>query len=157
GFSPEQSSIGTWGNGRGLNTPFAGGFGYASFLMGRASSLAISQLTDSRLGNHSMAFYAQDSWKGTRRVTPHYGLRYDLVSLLREQYGRMQSANFNKPNPVANNLPGAVDYEANCGCRFGQTYPWALGPRLSGAYQISDKTVFRAGAGLAYGSAPNNA
>jgi hypothetical protein len=32
-----------------------------------------------------------------------------------------------------------------------------LGPRLSGAYQISNKTVFRAGAGLAYGSAPNNA
>jgi hypothetical protein len=157
GFSAEQTSIGTWGNGRGLNTPFAGGFPYASFLLGRANSLAISQLTDSRLGNHSMAFYAQDSWKVTRRFTLNYGLRYDLVTLLREQYGRMQSANFDKPNPVANNLPGAVDYEATCGCRFGQTYPWALGPRLSGAYQITPKTVVRAGAGVAYGSAPNNA
>jgi hypothetical protein len=156
-FSPEQTSIGPWANGRGLNTAFGGGFGYASFLMGRVSALSISQLTDSRMGNHSWAFYAQDSWKATRKLTVNYGLRYDLQTLLREQYGRMQSANFTKPNPVANNLPGAVDYEATCGCRFGQTYPWAFGPRLSFAYQVLEKTVLRGGAGLAYGSAPNNA
>jgi hypothetical protein len=156
-FSAEQTSIGTWGNGKGFNTTTGGGFGYASFLLGRASGLNISQLTDSRLGNHSLAFYAQDSWKVTRKLTVNYGLRYDLVTLLREQYGRMQSANFTKPNPVANNLPGAVDYEANCHCRFGQTYPWALGPRLSFAYQVADKTVIRAGSGLAYGTSPNNA
>jgi hypothetical protein len=156
GFSSQQTGIGNWENGRGLGGGTTG-FGFASFLMGRTNSLNISQLTDSRLGNHSMAFYAQDSWKVTRKFTLNYGLRYDLVSLLREQYGRMQSADFTKPNPLVNNLPGAVDYEANCGCRFGQTYPYALGPRLSGAYQIAEKTVLRAGAGLAYGSAPNNA
>jgi hypothetical protein len=155
GFLGQQTGIGTWENGRGLNGPT--GFGFASFLTGRANSLNISQLTDSRLGNHSMAFYAQDSWKVTRKLTVSYGLRYDLQSLLREQYGRMQSANFTKPNPVANNLPGAVDYEANCGCRFGQTYKYAFGPRLSLAYQAAPKTVIRAGAGLAYGTAPNNA
>jgi hypothetical protein len=156
-FSPEQTSIGTWGSGRGLSTGTAGGFAYTSFLMGRVSSLQLSQLTNSRLGNHAWAFYAQDSWKATRKLTINYGLRYDLQTLLREQYGRMQSANFDKPNPVANNLPGAVDYEATCGCRFGQTYPWAFGPRLSLAYQVAEKTVLRGGAGLAYGSAPNNA
>jgi hypothetical protein len=156
-FSPEQSSIGSWANGRGLNTPFGGGFGFASFLMGRTAGMNISQLTNSRLGNHSLAFYAQDSWKVTRKLTVNYGLRYDYVTLLREQYGRMQSANFTKPNPVAANRPGAVDYEATCGCRFGHNYPYALGPRLSVAYQVIPKTVFRAGAGLAYGSAPNNA
>jgi hypothetical protein len=154
-FAGQQSGIGTWENGRGLNGPT--GFGFASFLTGRANSLNISQLTDSRLGNHQMAFYAQDSWKVTRKLTVSYGLRYDLQSLLREQYGRMQSANFNKPNPVANNLPGAVDYEANCGCRFGQTYKYAFGPRLSLAYQATPKTVIRGGAGIAYGTAPNNA
>src|SRR5207244_3663763 len=66
GFAGQQSGIGTWENGRGLNGPT--GFGLASFMMGRANSLAISQLTDSRLGNHSMAFYAQDSWKVTRKL-----------------------------------------------------------------------------------------
>jgi len=109
------------------------------------------------VGNHSLAFYAQDSWKVTRNLTLNYGLRYDYVTLLQEQYGRMQSANFTKPNPVVNNLPGAPDYEATCGCTFGQRYPWALGPRLSMAWQFKPKTVLRAGAGLAYGSSPNNA
>jgi len=157
GFGATETSIGNWQNGRGLNSTT--GFGYASFLLGRTANMNISQLTNSRLGNHSLAFYAQDSWKVRRKLTLNYGLRYDYVTLLKEQYGRMQSANFTKPNPVANNLPGAVDYEATCGCSFNKNYPWALGPRMSMAYQIGEKgkTVLRAGAGLAYGSAPNNA
>ena len=155
GFGTNQSGIGSWENGRGLNSTT--GLGYSSFLLGRTNSMQISQLTNSRLGNHAFAFYAQDSWKVTRTLTLNYGLRYDYQTLLQEQYGRMQSANFDKPNPVTNNLPGAVDYEANCGCRFGHTYPWALGPRLSLAYQVAPKTVIRAGAGVAYGTSPNNA
>ena len=157
-FGQQQSSIGPWESVKGL-TGATGvtGFGFGSFLLGRDNSMNISQLTDSRLGNHSMAFYAQDSWKVTRKLTLNYGLRYDYVTLLKEQYGRMQSANFTKPNPVVNNLPGAVDYEANCGCSFNKNYPWAFGPRLSMAYQFAPKTVLRAGAGIAYSSAPNNA
>src|SRR5438034_9358071 len=78
-----------------------------------------------------MAFYAQDSWKVTRKLTLNYGLRYDYATLYREQYGRMQSANFNEPNPLLNNRLGAVDYEGACKCRFNKNYPWAFGPRLS--------------------------
>src|SRR5262245_54667498 len=157
-FGQQQTGIGPWESVKGLTaTTGVTGFGFGSFLIGRTTSMNISQLTDSRLGNHSMAFYAQDSWKVTRNLTLNYGLRYDYVTLLKEQYGRMQSANFDKPNPVANNLPGAVNYEANCGCSFNKNYPWAFGPRLSMAYQFAPKTVLRAGAGIAYSSAPNNA
>jgi hypothetical protein len=154
-FGASQLGIGTWENGRGLNSTT--GLGYASFLAGDTSGITVSQLTNARLGNHSMAFYAQDSWKVTRRLTLNYGLRYDYVTLLKEQYGRMQSANFDEPNPLLNNRLGAVDYEGQCKCSFNKNYPWAFGPRLSVAYQVMPKTVFRAGAGLAYGSAPNNA
>jgi hypothetical protein len=154
-FAAQQTAVGSWENARGLNSTT--GFGYASFLMGLTSGLTISQVTDSRLGNHSMAFYAQDSWKVTRKLTVNYGLRYDYVTLLKEQYGRMQNAAFDKPNPLLNNRLGTVIYEATCGCSFNKNYPWALGPRLSMAYQFAEKTVLRAGAGIAYGSAPNNA
>jgi hypothetical protein len=155
-FSTQQSSI-PWEDGQPLNGTT--GFGYASFLLGYPQAMNIATVTNSRLGNHSFAAYAQDSWKVTRKLTLEYGLRYDFVTLLREQYGRMQNADFKNPNPVAGNLPGTLIYEATCNCSFNRNYPYAFGPRLAVAYQIgsSGKTVLRAGSGIVYGTAPNNA
>jgi hypothetical protein len=133
------------------------GFNYASFLLGAPNSLTVSQVTDSRIGNHQLGFYAQDNWKVTRRFTLDYGLRYDYLTLLREEHGRMQSADFNAPNPLAGGRFGNVAYEATCHCSFNRNYPYAIGPRLGAAYQINDKTVLRLGAGVAYGSSPVNA
>jgi Carboxypeptidase regulatory-like domain/TonB dependent receptor-like, beta-barrel len=159
GFSAQQTSN-PWENGQptgGLNT----GFPYASFLLGLSNSLQVSDLTDTRLGNHSLGLYAQDSWKVTRKLTLDYGLRYDYVTLLKEQYGRMQNAAFDLPNAAVGGRLGTVIYEGNgggrCNCSFNHNYPWAFGPRLGVAYQITSKTVFRAGTGISYGSAPNNA
>src|SRR5262249_20106340 len=100
GFGTSQTGLGTFENGRGLNSTT--GFAYASFLLGFTNSETIAPLAKFRMGNHSLAFYAQDSWKVTRKLTLNYGLRWDFVTLLREQYGRMQSANFTKPNPLLN-------------------------------------------------------
>ena len=133
------------------------GFPYASFMIGAPNTLTVSQVTDSRIGNHSLAFYAQDSWKVTRRFTLDYGLRYDYVTLLKEEHGRMQSASFSTPNPLVGNRLGNVIYEATCNCSFNHNYPYAFGPRLGAAYQINDKTVLRMGGALSYSSAPNNA
>jgi hypothetical protein len=144
-----------WEDGRGTNA-FTG-FGYASFFLGVNGALQESAGATMRLGNHAFAGYIQDSWKVTRKLTLDYGLRYDYVTLLHEQYGRMQNAAFSTPNPAAGGRLGSVIYEATCHCTFNHNYPWALGPRLGVAYQIDSKTVFRAGAGLAYGTAPNNA
>jgi hypothetical protein len=144
-----------WQDGRGTNA--STGFAYASYLLGAASSINNGVQADMRLGNHSFAGYIQDSWKVTRKLTLDYGLRYDYVTLLKEQYGRMSSVAFDRPNPVAANRLGTVIYEATCNCSFNHNYPWALGPRLGAAYQINSKTVLRMGAGLAYGTAPNQA
>ena len=153
-FSAQQTAN-PWEDGKGTNA-FTG-FGYASFLLGATNAVQESAGATMRLGNHSFAGYIQDSWKVTRRFTLDYGLRYDYVTLLREEYGRMQNAAFSTPNPAAGGRLGSVIYEATCHCTFNHNYPWALGPRLGAAYQINSKTVFRAGAGLAYGTAPNQA
>src|SRR5215472_12595571 len=145
-----------WDNGN-ANPTFQTGFPYASFLLGAANSMTYSAITDSRLGNHSIGLFVQDTWKVTRKFTLDYGLRDYFHSLLREQYGRMQSAAFNLPNPVVGNRLGSVTYEATCGCRFGNNYPYALGPRLGAAYKFTPKTVFRAGLGVIYSSSANNA
>ena len=144
---PQTADV--WQDGRGTNA--STGFAYASFLLGQTSGINDGATANLRFGNHTFAVYAQDSWKVTRRLTLDYGLRYDYMSLIREQYGRNSSASFDTPNPLAGGRPGAVIYEATCGCRFAHNYPYAFGPRLGAAYQINSKTVFRVGAGLAYG------
>jgi hypothetical protein len=159
GFAAQQSGIGTWENGKALNA-FTG-FPYASFFLGTTNSMNVTPVADTRLGNHALAGYVQDTWKVTRKLTLDYGLRYDYVTELKEQYGRMSNAAFHLPNPAASGRPGTQIYEGygggRCDCRFQTNYPFAIGPRLGMAYQIDSKTVFRAGAGLAYGSAPNDA
>ena len=39
-----------------------------------------------------------------------------------------------------------------CNCNFVDAYPFAVGPRLGVAYQITPKTVFRGGWGIVYGA-----
>ncbi|HSP69903.1 MAG TPA: TonB-dependent receptor [Bryobacteraceae bacterium] len=154
GFGAQQTAD-PWELGRGTNA--LTGFSYASFLLGRSLSLNHGTGSSNRLGNHSLGLYIQDTWKVTRKFTLDYGLRYDYVTLLKEQYGRMQDAAFSTPNPVAGNRLGSVIYQATCKCSFNHNYPWAFGPRLGAAYQITPKTVFRAGVGLSYGTSPNQA
>jgi Carboxypeptidase regulatory-like domain len=133
------------------------GFSYASFLLGRYSSLQVQPLSVMRLGNHSFGMYAQDTWKVTRRLSVDYGVRYDYATLLAEQHGRMQDAAFNLPNTAIGGRVGGVVYGGNCNCNFNDNYRFAIGPRLGVAYQINTKTVLRFGAGLTYGTSPNNA
>jgi hypothetical protein len=145
----------------GAQFPFTTGFGYASFLLGQVDNLNINPPTQSKLGDHSLGFYAQDTWKVTRKFTLDYGLRYDYETYLKEQYGRMPDTVFNVPNPGVGGLLGATLFEGNgngrCNCQFSHNYPFAFGPRVGVAYQITPKTVFRGGFGVQYSTQPNNA
>jgi hypothetical protein len=157
GFGNDQTRN-VWENGQ---SGVAGnsGFGYASFLQGSAQNLVVSATGNMRLGNHSMGFYAQDTWKATRKLTIDYGLRYDFQTYLKEQYGRMQNADFETLNTLVNRK-GTVKYEGygpgQCNCNFSNNYPMAFGPRLGVAYQLDSKTVLRGGTALQYGTTSNN-
>jgi hypothetical protein len=67
--------------------------------MGRTNQLSTNTPTRGHLGNHAVAFFAQDTWKITPKLTLDYGLRYDFQSYLREQYGRWGSWGPDVPNP----------------------------------------------------------
>jgi hypothetical protein len=149
-FSPAQSGN-PWTDGQALNVTNPTGFAYASFLLGAPNSLSLAQPTFTKLGAHAFAFYAQDNWKVTPKLTVEYGLRYDFQTYLREQYGRHASASFSTFNPTVGRL-GAIAYEGGgpCACRLSSNYPYAFGPRASLSYQVLDRTVFRAGFGINY-------
>jgi hypothetical protein len=126
------------------------GFPFASFLLGQVDQGNTSSPANAKLGTHSLGFFAQDTWKVTRKLTLDYGLRWDYSTYQKEQYGRYPTLDPLAPNASAGGHPGAVTYEATCGCRFAPNYPYAWGPRLGAAYQIDRKTVLRGGIGLMY-------
>jgi len=74
-----------------------------------------------------------------------------------ERFYRTSGFSPSTPNPSAGGLPGAMVYEGfgqgRCNCNFMPAYPYAIGPRLGGAYRLTPKTVLRAGWGFVYGIA----
>ena len=83
----------------------------------------------------------------------------------------MSDANFQGINPTLasnygggggtaypNGRAGSIIYGAtNGGQPLSNAYPFSLGPHIGVAYQITPKTVFRAGGSIAYSSSPDNA
>jgi hypothetical protein len=129
------------------------GFGYASFLLGHVNSVTIGWPTNPRLGKKQFGAFAQDTWKITRKLTLDYGIRYDYMTYLREQYGRAPFFSAEAIHPALG-IRGASVYDGHgpgrCNCTLAHNYPWGLAPRLGLAYQITPKTVARLGFGIVY-------
>jgi hypothetical protein len=135
---------------------FTQGFPYANFLLGDYISTAQSPQEDYRLGKAQYAFFLQDTWKVMRKLTVDYGIRYDLGTPTKETYNRLGTFAAGLPNANAGGRLGATQFANTCNCNFyGPVYPFALGPRVGVAYQITPKTVFRGGWGVVYQYTPN--
>src|SRR5215469_11026668 len=155
-YSPNQSGLPSL---NGVPLPASVGFNYASFLLGSPNSGYDSVPAALRTGNHSLAGFAQDSWKVTRKLTVDYGLRYDFQTYLKEHNGYMFNVSVSTPNPAAGGYPGGIIFEGygpgRCNCEFAHNYPYAFQPRLGAAYQIDSKTVIRTGAGIMFAKTQN--
>jgi len=157
GFSAAQTSQ-PFGPGGTTLTPTNGssGLAYASFLLGLPNSVTVSPCTSVNWHDRAVALYVQDNWKVTRKLTLDIGLRYDLQNPPIEDRNRVNSFSPTTPNPSAGGLLGAVLYQGfgpnTCNCNnFLEFYPYAFGPRIGVAYQLTPKTVIRAGWGFFYG------
>jgi len=147
-FSADQTNT-PFFQGQALQGLFAG-FPYASLLLGQVSSVTIAQPAVTRGGRGFYAWFAQDTWKITRKLTLDYGLRWDLFTYPREEHGRSPSFSPTLADPSAGGHPGATIFEATCNCRFAHNYPFAYAPRLGVSYQVLPKTVIRGAYGLSY-------
>jgi hypothetical protein len=134
------------------------GFPYASFLLGLANTASVNAPQDPQWRNDRWGLYLQDTWKVTRKLTLDLGIRWDLMDQGHEIHYRNSMFGPTIPNPTAGGLPGGMVYEGfgpgRCDCNFIGKYPYAIGPRLGFAYQITPKTVIRGGWGVVYGNTP---
>jgi hypothetical protein len=155
GFAPGETAMPYLVNtSSGVSTASIGpnhiGLPYASFLLGAVDTAEVDPPSDVRFGKQQWGFYAQDSWKVTRKLTLDLGLRYDYSTWYKEQYGRSPNLAPNVANPAAGGELGAVEYQATCKCDFAHNYPWGFGPRLGFAWQAIPRTVIRGGFGVEY-------
>jgi len=96
------------------------------------------------------AFYTQNDWRASAKLTLNIGMRWDLQPGPTERYGRMSAVDLTKSNPFGSSgavaFPGTSGYSRNL---WDTTYDnW--GPRFGAAYQLNESTVLRGGLGITY-------
>jgi hypothetical protein len=107
-----------------------------------------------------VAFFTQNTWRPTPKLTLNLGLRYEVQPGPTDRYNRMSSVNLNAPNPFASGVtggspqaalglvtfPGKAGYSRN----LYQTNWNNVSPRVGAAYQFDSMTVLRGGYGRIY-------
>lgn len=135
------------------------GFGFASFLLGAGTSGNFYQNWKNVAANSFYhAFYIQDDWRITRKLTLNLGLRYDFDTPRTERFNRMSWFDPSLASPLASvagysNLKGALRFvgaDGNGRSQYTGDYN-NFAPRLGLAYQIDNKTAVRAGFAQLFG------
>jgi hypothetical protein len=136
------------------------GYGFASFLLGAGSGGNFYQ-NWKNVASQSFyhAFYLQDDWRITRKLTLNLGVRYDFDTPRTERFDRMSWFDPTLESPLASrqtafpNLRGGLRFVgADGNGRSQYEGDWNnIAPRVGMAYQLDSKTAVRAGWGQMFG------
>ncbi len=139
------------------------GNSFASLLLGYGdndSGLSIKRSVADK--SKETAFYFQDDWKITAKLTLNLGLRYEWSTPYTERYNQLQFSDFAGDSGISVpiDIPGLVYRTgplqgtttfADDSMRHVPVDRNNFGPRVGFAYQFKENTVFRGGAGVYYG------
>ncbi len=133
------------------------GHPFASFILGGADGASKSiYATEPGYRAGGLAFFAQDDWRATSKLTLNIGLRWEIPLPKKEAFNRQSGFDPTLPNPGADGIPGALAFLGSCPTCIHRTsfqdwYFKEVGPRFGIAYQVSKNLVFRGGYGISYG------
>jgi len=147
------------------NSPNFGslGYGFASFFLGTLNQASRTGVANNRLVRTGYrAFYVQDDFKVSPRLTINAGLRWDYSVPVTDPKDQFSTFDPTVPNPGAGNLPGSIVYTGQqggscigdggaslCKKQIADTYFGSWQPRIGFAYRLDGKTVVRGGYGMA--------
>ncbi len=132
------------------------GFGFADFLMGAGAKGGIDHINGLSLQRLYYAFYVQDDWRVTPKLTLNLGLRYDITTGQTERFDRLTSFDADVRSPLSDEagmeLKGVLRYLGRGGEPRNQfDTDWNnFGPRFGFAYKLRNSTVVRGGYGIFY-------
>ncbi|MGH9684872.1 MAG: TonB-dependent receptor domain-containing protein [Candidatus Acidiferrales bacterium] len=141
-----------------------GGDAFATFLLGLPDGGSITNVHNVEYQHWTYAFYAQDDFRMTPRLTFNLGLRYELFATIKaanNEQGTFDFANDSILVPagqtaqltpfLAANIP--IERTGSAGLINPDLNNFA--PRIGLAYKITDKLVLRTGYGIFYGGQEN--
>lgn len=102
--------------------------------------------------NFAHAWYFQDNWRVTDRLTLNLGLRYELTLPRTERYNRMSWVDPNAISPLQvpglPQLKGGLEFASNDSRTPYNVDPMNFGPRIGVAYRGPKAIVIRTGFGI---------
>lgn len=152
------------------SSPGGVGQGLAALLLGQPTSGYVDLNASQAIQSTTWAFYFQDNWRATKKLTLDLGLRWEYEGPITERYNRSVRG-FDAAAPQAIAAQAAAAYAARPDIalpvdqfrvRGGLTYAGINGqprtlwdkhfrgfaPRIGLAYHVSNKAVLRGGFGL---------
>lgn len=146
-FSPVETNIGG-------STSSSTGSAFASFLLGQANGGSIDTIRYIGQQWPYFAGYIQDDWRVNRKLVINAGLRWETTLPPTGKDDKWSDFSPTTINP-RDGIPGALIF-AGAGTgrvgtsRLADSYFGAFGPRLGMAYNMNEKTVIRASAGITF-------
>ena len=140
---------------------------FATILLGYPHDASIHIVPAVADKSKETAFYVQDDWKVTPKLTVNLGLRYEWSTPYNERYNRVQFNDFTGDTGISigfdRDASGLFPQFGQIGEIKGTSlFPSSghrnmtvdrnnFAPRLGFAYQLANNTVLRGGAGVFYG------